>query len=336
MTLAGGLILLGEGRSNSQVLIAIAVASVFFCILLRYSPYQDKSDARLAEFACFANILTLQIGLLLRLDEGKGEFARDIWGLLLVLLNSLVVLVSIFMMLRELPRCYSAAMKARLSLVNHKYIKKIPLFSHLPHMNRREICSRMQYNRYKKGQTILKAGDKAETFVILLAGAAEVESKHETQRKLIQAINAFGESALTLNLASDATYMKTVKAARKCEVLTLHTWDYVELRNEGVIDQETVRKANARRMSRTWLNKIRLPKSFRENVGQAWRASNTTSKGRHEHDQAEGEDEEERREHVVVNTLRAPQEGKTAEKMSVVQSGVQVAPTLTSPQERTE
>ncbi len=283
MTLAGGLVLVGSGTSR-QVVIGMCVSMAHLCVLLAYSPYKDRDDATLASVSSLTTLISLQIGLVLRLDEESGEFDPHILGLILIAVNVTVMVMGIVMILRTMPQCYSTAVKFRTMLRHNKQLKRIPVFGHLPRIGRRALVDRMHHKTYKAGKVIIKEGDHADMFCVLVKGTVEIlvaaggVIDSERVKKEMTALAAFGERSLTLDLHHANFYSSTITAKTRCSVLLLHHHEFLDLYEDGYIDKETVGKLGARRVGFKLIDGLRKRRSLRaasnskvdQRAQQAW------------------------------------------------------------------
>ena len=256
MTLAGGLVLVGGGSSR-QVVIGICVSMIHLCVLLAYRPYKDPRDAVLALIAALSTLLSLQIGLVLRMDEETQEFYPETLGFILIFINFLTMLTGVYLMLSTLPQFYSTANKMRETLRHNKMMMQIPIFAHLPRIGRKALVQRMSHSKYSAGKTLMKEGDHADVFFVLVTGEVDI-IKNDTVVKTIEAITSFGETSLTLDLHHVNFYSATIRAKTKCHTLELHHHEFIDLYNDEYIDKKTVGKIASRRIGFKLIDSLRI------------------------------------------------------------------------------
>ena len=118
MTLAGGLVLVAPG-SSVQILVDILVALAFLVVILQYKPYADGKANTLQAFATLQIMLTLLMGVFLKLDA-TGEYQQALMGVLLLCMNISVVLLGMLSVALSMPRLGCGKKVPRASAVTTK------------------------------------------------------------------------------------------------------------------------------------------------------------------------------------------------------------------------
>merc|ERR1711871_947031 len=86
MALAGGMVIVANG-SSLQLLIAIIISLLYLVVILDNHPYDDQKDQKLQMYSTIQTILTLVMGLILKLDSSQSQSDKTTIGYVLVFIN---------------------------------------------------------------------------------------------------------------------------------------------------------------------------------------------------------------------------------------------------------
>ena len=116
-------------------------------------------------------------------------------------------------------------------MAHEEALAAVPLFERVTRKDLSRLGKAVVERKYKKGETIVKEGEQAVAFFIIIKGRVEVlggaGTKRETKLNELPAGSCFGEMALLDGMPRTAT----VKALDDTECLVLSRWDFVaELR----------------------------------------------------------------------------------------------------------
>ena len=106
-------------------------------------------------------------------------------------------------------------------------LEKVPYLQNLDEEMRTALCMIMEKTQYETGDTIVKQGDEANSFFILLSGRAEAWITGEQGDKLVRSYESgdfFGERAL-LNEGVRAATVKS-SGSTGCSLLCLTSLDF--------------------------------------------------------------------------------------------------------------
>jgi CRP-like cAMP-binding protein len=124
-------------------------------------------------------------------------------------------------------------------MAHEESLAAVPLFSRLPRKDLSRLGRAVVERKYKKGETIVKEGEQAVAFFIIVGGKAEVVRSANTKKSQhlaeLGAGQFFGEMALLDGLPR----VSTVRATEETSCLVLSRWDFVaELRTNPHIAVE--------------------------------------------------------------------------------------------------
>jgi CRP-like cAMP-binding protein len=115
-------------------------------------------------------------------------------------------------------------------MAHEDVLAAVPLFSQLSRKDLTRLARAVVQRQYKKGETIVKEGEQAVAFFIIVKGKVEVSQGSATKRQKLSELGpggVFGEMALL----DGGPRAATVKALDDVECLVLSRWDFVaELR----------------------------------------------------------------------------------------------------------
>jgi signal transduction histidine kinase len=109
-----------------------------------------------------------------------------------------------------------------------KRLKKIPLFENLDTASLKKIQALLKQEKFKKGSTVIKEGDKGDSLFIILQGEVVViKGKGRTKEKVtsLQPFNFFGE----MSLLEDKPRSASIVAEQDSLILKLDKKDFVRL-----------------------------------------------------------------------------------------------------------
>ncbi len=114
-------------------------------------------------------------------------------------------------------------------MAHEEELAKVQLFSTLSRKDLARLGKAVVERKYKKGETIVKEGEQAVAFFLLIKGKVEVLRGAKNPTKVAEHASGsyFGDMSLLDGLPRSAT----VKALEDTECLVLSRWDFVaELR----------------------------------------------------------------------------------------------------------
>ena len=171
MMLAGGMVVVADG-SSAQVIIAIVISLMYLVIILDSHPYLDPKDQKLQSYSTVQIILTLIMGLTLKLVTEQTERERDVIGILLVAINGSVVIMTAAAVVASLPSCSAKVRGYRdWALENAILEEGVKELSMLPPSAIDIILKRMTLKSYKPKDVILSEGrDTEPKFYVICSG----------------------------------------------------------------------------------------------------------------------------------------------------------------------
>jgi len=107
---------------------------------------------------------------------------------------------------------------AGLSLV---VLRNVPLFSGLDEVELEKLSRVAGRRRMSRGEQVVRAGESADSLLIMLTGRAKVTNFDEEGREIILAWLGPGEFFGEMGLIDDSPRSATVIAVENCELLTL-------------------------------------------------------------------------------------------------------------------
>ena len=123
-------------------------------------------------------------------------------------------------------------LRSHISKEQADVLSRCSLFRFVPEGHRARLHELFKYGRYEFGDLIIKQGDPADAFFVLVSGRAHVvrtsESGEELSLSLLGAGAEFGESALR----EGGTRNATVRCSSSVEVLRLERADFLKLASE--------------------------------------------------------------------------------------------------------
>ena len=112
-------------------------------------------------------------------------------------------------------------------MAHEEALASVELFSRLSRKDLSRLGKAVVERKYKRGETIVKEGEQAVAFFVVMKGRVEVlsgvGSKKQTKLNEIGAGQCFGEMALLDGMPRVAT----VRALEDTECLVLSRWDFV-------------------------------------------------------------------------------------------------------------
>jgi CRP-like cAMP-binding protein len=115
-------------------------------------------------------------------------------------------------------------------MAHEEALAAVPLFTQLPRKDLTRLGRAVVERHYKKGETIVKEGEQAVAFFIVVKGKVEVTRGQGPKKNKLNDLGpgaTFGEMALL----DGAPRVATVRAAEDTDCLVLSRWDFVaELR----------------------------------------------------------------------------------------------------------
>ncbi|HZP57138.1 MAG TPA: cyclic nucleotide-binding domain-containing protein [Dehalococcoidia bacterium] len=115
-------------------------------------------------------------------------------------------------------------------MAHEEALAAAPLFSQLSRKDLTRLGRAVVQRKYKKGETIVKEGEQAVAFFIIVSGRVEVVQKAGSRSQKLNELgpgDCFGEMALL----DGGLRVATIRALEDTECLVLSRWDFVaELR----------------------------------------------------------------------------------------------------------
>ena len=106
-------------------------------------------------------------------------------------------------------------------LSNQELIRRVPLFSSLSSAQASMVASSVSKQRFKRGDTVVRQGEKSGHLVILLTGRARVVMTDKKQREVILARLEPGDYVGEMSLIDDLAHSASVIAEVQTDVLIL-------------------------------------------------------------------------------------------------------------------
>lgn len=110
-------------------------------------------------------------------------------------------------------------------------LRNIPLFSQMPRKDLSRLGRAVVERTYKKGETIMKEGEQAVAFFVIVEGGVDVIQSAGTKKQRVLGSLRSGEAFGEMALLDGGPRVATVKAVDDTTCLVLSRWDFVaELR----------------------------------------------------------------------------------------------------------
>jgi CRP/FNR family transcriptional regulator, cyclic AMP receptor protein len=100
-------------------------------------------------------------------------------------------------------------------------LRRVPLFSHLTPEQMDGVADSLVKTRYKRGDMILKQGEKSRTLYLLLSGRARVIKRHKTGQEVILATMTQGDCVGEMSIIDDMPHSASLQAVVQTDVLSL-------------------------------------------------------------------------------------------------------------------
>lgn len=111
-------------------------------------------------------------------------------------------------------------------LSNLELIRRIPLFAVLNAEQAQRISNAVEKRNFKRGQTLVRFGERSNMLFILLTGSARVFRSDERGREVILATLHPGEYFGEMSLIDNGSHSASVRAEANSDVLTLGCEDF--------------------------------------------------------------------------------------------------------------
>jgi CRP-like cAMP-binding protein len=132
--------------------------------------------------------------------------------------------------MRLTPNAQGAPIQEDVKMPHEEELAAVPLFSQLSRKDLARLGRAVVERNYKKGETLVKEGEQAVAFFMVVKGKVEVSAGQGAKRQELNELGpgqVFGEMALL----DGGPRVATVKALEDTECLVLSRWDFVaELR----------------------------------------------------------------------------------------------------------
>ena len=118
-------------------------------------------------------------------------------------------------------------------LNNQDLIRRVPLFAALTPVQAQSLAGAVTKSRFKKGSTLIKAGEVSNALYIILSGRAHVVMADDNGREVILAILHTGDYVGEMSLLDHEAHSATVYAEVAMDVLMLGRDDFVRCLHEN-------------------------------------------------------------------------------------------------------
>ncbi len=120
-------------------------------------------------------------------------------------------------------------------MAHEEALAAVPLFSQLSRKDLTRLGRSVVQRKYKKGETIVKQGESAVAFFVIVNGRVEVSQASGAKSQKLAELGR-GETFGDMALLDGGPRAATVKALEDTECLVLSRWDFVaELRTNPYV-----------------------------------------------------------------------------------------------------
>ena len=235
MMLAGGMVVVANG-SSAQVIIAIVISLMYLVIILDNHPYIDPKDQKLQSYSTVQIILTLIMGLTLKLDTEQTQREQDAIGILLICINGSVVLMTVAAAVASLPSCSTKVQAYRDWAAENDILEdNVKELAGLPPSAIQTIIKRMTLKSYKPKDVILSHGTDVEPkFYVICTGHVikHVGGKYNVN---LGPGRVIGEDLFNIAHGAVRNTPESYEALTKVDTLEMTTMQRDQLLASGVI-----------------------------------------------------------------------------------------------------
>jgi CRP/FNR family transcriptional regulator, cyclic AMP receptor protein len=133
-------------------------------------------------------------------------------------------------------------------LSNQELIRRVPLFSSLSPAQASMVAASVAKRRFKRGEYVVRQGEKSGYLVILLTGRARVLATDDKQREVILARLEPGDYVGEMSLIDDQPHSASVIAEVQTDVLTLGRAEFAACLPESPAMAYAIMKGLVRRL----------------------------------------------------------------------------------------
>ncbi len=144
---------------------------------------------------------------------------------------------------------------AKHHLINALALKTIPMFSGLSDEAIQPLLKMLRHRHVGRGEVIVREGDDADCFYLILAGKAKVILKNENEREFIISFLKSGEFFGEMAMLDQQPRSATVVAVMPCELLLVGKADFEQFLSGNYEIARYMLRSFAHRM-RTAIRKI--------------------------------------------------------------------------------
>ena len=223
MALAGGMVIVASG-SSLQLLIAIIISLLYLVVILDNHPYDDPKDQKLQMYATIQMIMTLIMGLILKVDASQSPQDQVVIGYVLVFINGSVIVMAGLAVLASLPSCASEEKLARRTILENGILQKsVKVLEEVPPATVKTILNRMTFKKVKPGVTLAKAGSNQEPICILIfdghVGVYDINGKYKTN---LGGGRMIGENMFSLDYGETMSRTSTFQTLTNTKIFVLN------------------------------------------------------------------------------------------------------------------
>lgn len=116
-----------------------------------------------------------------------------------------------------------------MTVVSHvDLLRRVPLFSSLTEAQAMSIASGVTKARFRRGDTLVKQGEKSRSICILLNGRARVIKRHKNGKEVILATLTQGDCIGEMSIIDNMPHSASVQAVVQTDVLRLDASSFAE------------------------------------------------------------------------------------------------------------